>query len=91
MYILLVVRNGKWHYRCNDGKWRVDPWYGTYGSCLKTYKTMKGAKGAQTRILNNSVLTTSAKFWITRLQENDTCANLWQRVRQTSTKGVDIT
>jgi hypothetical protein len=91
MYILLMVYKGQWHTRCNDGEWRVDPWYGTYGECMKTYKTIGSAKGAQTRIINNGWETASKRFWITQLREDDTCANLWQRIRKTSTKSLDVT
>jgi len=90
MYILLMVYKDQWHIRCNDGKWRVDPWFGTYGSCTKLYRTIGGAKGAQTRIINNGWETASKRFWITKLQEDDTCANLWQRIRKQSTKGIEV-
>lgn len=90
MFILLMAYKGVWHYRCNDGEWRVDPWFGTYGSCCKVYKTMGGAKGAKTRLINNGWQTQGTHFWITALQpsgdsQTESCADLWQRVRKEST------
>jgi hypothetical protein len=81
MFALLVKYKGKWHFRCNDGEFRVDPWFGTYGDCMKSYKTMGSAKGAWERIKNNSIFTDSTEMWVTNV-EDESCSELWQRVRE---------
>jgi hypothetical protein len=91
MFILLWEHKGEWHIRCKDGKWRKRAWYGTYGECLKEYKTMASAKSAQTRIHNNRFFNNpNTHFWITNLKD-ESCAELWQRVRNHSTGSVNLT
>lgn len=80
-YALLIKRNGAWFCRCNDGKWRNEPWFGNLGWCLKTYKTEKSAKGAFSRICLNSILTSFTEHWITELSDKS-CSEFWHRTRK---------
>lgn len=84
MFLILIKYNDMWHYRCNDGKFRLDPWYGTYGECMKTYSSVGSAKRAWSRIKNNSIFHNATPVWITRV-DNEPCADLWRRIRKGKT------